>query len=182
MKMVKSYTQKKYANKNKQPVPHEIRQLSNAATDYIKHWTNQELVKLHREEKSPLCIPLKNGYRVGLYNLTVYPNKTCEVYTPTGDLVHRFENKISAILYTIYTIKNKLWVADELLLWDKEINKNYIDMLNLRRIVDAASQRGDYTVVDSRMARLEIAETKLSFAREKILAIHRTAKLNKVWE
>jgi len=69
-----------------------------------------------------------------------------------------------------------------LLMWDREINKNYIDMLNLRRIVDAARKRGDYTVVDSRTARLEIAETKLNFAREKISAIHRTAKLNKVWE
>ena len=180
--MVKSYTQKKYAKKNKTPVPHEVKELTNAATDYIKHWTNREIGKLHRDEKTPICIPVKNGYRVGLYHLTVYPNRTCAVYDHNREFVHCFESKVSAVLYTIYTIKNRLYIADELLLWDREINKNYADMLNLRRIIEAARKREDYNVVDSRLARFEVAETKLNFAREKIAQIHRIAKLNKVWE
>jgi hypothetical protein len=177
--MVKSRTQKKF---NKKLPTATLTDLTNVTTDYIKHWTNQEIGRLQREENKILCIPTKNGYRVGLYNLTVYPNKTCEVRDRNRELVHCFESKISAILFAIYTIKKNYWTADELLLWDREINKNYVDMLNLRRIIQEARKRKDYVIVDSRNARLEIAETKLDFARDKISKLHKTAKYYKVWE
>jgi hypothetical protein len=176
--MAKSHTQKKYAK----PAKHELRAVSNAATDYIKQWTERELGKIQQEQISPVCIPVKNGYKIGLYTLTVHPNKTCDVYNHCNEFIHRFENKVSAILYTIYTIKHKYYNADDLLLWDKEINKNYIDMLNLRRIIETANKNKDYATVDIRTARLEIAETKLTLAREKISNLHKTAKYYKIWE
>jgi hypothetical protein len=98
------------------------------------------------------------------------------------EFVHRFETKISAILYTIYTIKNKYYQADELLFWDREINKNYTDMLALRNTIEKARQRGDYVTVDTRMPRLEVAENRLTLARDKILKMHKTAKYYKIWE
>jgi len=178
MKMAKSHTRKKSNNLE----PKEVRAISNAATDYIKQWTNRELGKIQQERTSPLCIPVKNGYRIGLYSLKVYPNKTCDVTNPTGDFVHRFDTKISAILYTIYTIKNRLFNADEILTCDKEINKCYTDMLSLRNTVEKARQRQDYVTVDTRMPRLEIAESRLNLARDKISKLQRTAKYYKIWE
>jgi hypothetical protein len=55
-------------------------------------------------------------------------------------------------------------------------------MLNLRRIIEGARQRKDYVTVDSRQPRLEIAEARLTFARDKISKLHKTAKYYKVWE
>jgi hypothetical protein len=178
MKMAKSNTRKKYVKKRSSPIPTEVV----AAADYIKKWTTRELSKLQTEKSAPLCIPVNNGYRIGLYYLTVNPNKTCDVQNPTREFVHRFENKISAILYTIYTTKKQYWKADEILTCDKEINKCYTDMLNLRHVIECARQRKDYITVDTRQARLEIAETGLTIARDKMQDLHRDAKLAKVWE
>jgi hypothetical protein len=182
--MAKSRTRKKY---NKKASPHpvtsrEIQDISVSATDYLKRWTSRELHKIQQEQKSPLCIPLKNGYKIGLYQLTVYPNKTCEVFDPNKELVHTFDNKVSAILFTIYTIKKQYYIADDLLLWDKEINKNYIEIVNYRRIIESARRRSDFVTVDTRMPRLEMAETRLNLARDKISKIHKTAKYYKIWE
>ena len=179
MKMAKSHTRKKF---DKTPKPSEVRQLTNIATGYLKHWTNRELNKIQQSTKSPLCIPVNNGYKIGSYLLTVHANKTCDVYNHLRELVHCFDSKVSAILYTIYTIKQQYYQADEVIRWDKEINKNYIDMLNLRRIIEIAVKKKDYLTVDTRQARLEIAETKLTFAQEEISKLHRTAKYYKVWE
>jgi len=178
MKMAKSHTQKKSAN----PAKNEIRAVSNAATDYIKQWTERELGKIRQEQTSPVCIPVKNGYRIGLYHLTINPNKTCDVLNPNREFVHRFEGKISAILYTIYTIKNKLYNAEEIIQCDQEINKCYTDMISLRNAIEKARQRKDYVTVDTRMPRLEIAETRLNLARDKISKLHKTAKYYKIWE
>ena len=99
----------------------------------------------------------------------------------TDTLIHRFDNKISAILYTIYTIKRQFKTANDILVCDKEINKCYTDMLALRSTIERARQRQDYVTVDTRMPRLELAETRLTLARDKISKIHKTAKYNKVW-
>jgi hypothetical protein len=178
MTMVKSHTRKKYAK----PANEEIRAVSNAATDYIKQWTARELGKIQQAQTSPLCIPVSNGYKIGQYRLTTHPNKTCEVYDHNHELVHIFENKISAMLYTVYTIKRRYQSADEIMVLDKEINKNYTDMLSLRHGIEAARKNKDYLLVDSRLARLEIAETKLTIARRKVSQIHLYAKLAKVWD
>jgi len=181
--MVKSYTRKKFVNKkatNKSP--DQVTQLTNQATDYIKQWTQRELGKLQENQDTSICIPTNTGYKIGLYNLRVYPNKTCELFDRNGELVHVFENKISAILYTIYSIKKRYWLADNILRIDTEINKHYTDMLALRRGIVHATLEKDYVALDSRQNRLEIAERELGLARAKIAQIHRTAKLNKVWD
>ena len=178
MKMARSRTRKKSVS----PPNSQIRKLSNVATDYIKQWTERELGKLHATEKSPVCVPVKHGYKIGLYHLHVNPNKTCDVQDHNREFVHRFESKISAILYTIYTIKKQYWLADQILYWDREINKHYTDMLALRHNMEQARKRKDYNALDIRQSRLEIAENKLNLARDRILKMHKTAKYNKVWE
>lgn len=180
--MAKSNTRKKFAKKPKQPSPNEITQVTDLATDYIKHWTRTELGKLQKNRDTSICIPVKNGYKIGLYNLKIHPNKTCDVIDANGELVHTFDNKISAVLYTIYTIKRKYWISDEIMSLDKEINKNYVDTLTLRRGIELARANNDYFKVDIKQARLEVAQKKLELFKDRIAAIHRTAKLNKVWE
>ena len=182
MTMVKSHTRKKFAKKPNQPSAHEITQVTDLTTAYIKHWTRNELGKLQENRDTSICIPVKNGYKIGLYNLKVHTNKTCDVIDANGELVHTFDNKINAVLYTIYTIKRRYWVSDEILALDKEINKNYVDALTLRRGIELARANKDYFKVDVKQARLEIAEKKLELFKDKMAGIHRTAKLAKVWE
>ena len=177
MKMGKSSIKKRY---NK--VPPELVQTIDFAADYIKSWTNREIGRIRTSNQTPVIIPTNNGYRVGNYRLHVLQNKTCEVYNAHGDLMHSFDSKVSAVLFTIYTTKCHYRGADEILLWDKEINKHYTDVLSLRRGVERAVKLKDYESADIRQSRLEIARNKLDFARVKISKIHMQAKYNKVWE
>ena len=129
-----------------------------------------------------MCIKIKGGYKVGLYRLTVHADKTCVVYSPNDELINIFDNSVSAILYCTFMIKLKFNIADKLLALDKEINKNYIDVLALKRTIRLAVQKKDYETVDIRNARLEIAQQQLTFARESVSKIYRHAKYNKIWD
>jgi hypothetical protein len=55
-------------------------------------------------------------------------------------------------------------------------------MLALRNTIEKARQRRDYATVDTRLPRLEVAENRLTLARDKILKMHKTAKYYKIWE
>ena len=176
--MAKSSTRKKFVKKPKQTIPKEVV----AATDYIKQWTRNELGKLQQNRDTSVCIPVKNGYKIGLYNLRVSSNKTCEVFDYNNESVHVFKDKVSAVLYTIYTIKKRYWIAEDILRLDQEIIKNYMDVLSMRRCLEGSRTRKDYVSVDITEARLNIAEARLAIATEKMQSIHRTAKLAKVWE
>ncbi len=176
--MAKSRTRKK---SKLQRQPAVTRQFVNLATDYIKQWTQKELAKIQTQE-NPVCVPIKNGYLVGRYKLLVNANKTCDVLDHNQEFVHRFENKISAVLWSIYSTKRQYYQADEIVRWDTEINKNYTDSLTLRRCLEKARERKDYVTADIKQSRLEIAETRLNLAREHISKIHKTAKYYKVWE
>jgi hypothetical protein len=161
-------------------MPPEVGMLVDAAAGYIKHWTQQELAKI--TSSSPICIPLHDGYKIGTYTLTVNKNKTCRVEDINREFTHTFDNKISAILYTVYSIKNNLTTANEILVLDKEINKNYTDILAMQSRLNRAKAKKDYETVDIRQARIEFAENQLESARDKISKIHKRAKYFKVWE
>ena len=180
--MAKSHTRKKFVKQ--QPVvetPSKLKQVTSATTDYIKQWTQRELAKMQQEESITICLPTDDGYRIGQYRLRVHKNKTCDVLDHNLEFVHRFEDKISAILYVIYTLKKRYYKADEILSLSTEINKCYVDMLSFRWAVESAHKRKDFVAVDNRQARLEIAENRLNIARSKLLKIHTEAKYNKVW-
>jgi hypothetical protein len=176
--MAKSSTRKKF---NKTPPKSVTREISTLATAYVKQWTQKELGRL-QQQQNPICIPTNTGYKIGLYSLVVNSNRTCELFDHNSELVHVFDTKINAVLYTIYTIKHKYWVSDQILTLDKEINKNYVDAQTLRRGIQLAQDLKDFYKVDIKQARLEIAEKKLELARDKISKIYKTAKYYKVWE
>lgn len=174
--MAKSRTRKK---SHKDSMPPEVSQIVDLAAGYISHWTNKELARM--SQVTPLCILTKTGYKIGLYKLVVNKNKTCEVHNPNKEFVHTFDNKISAVLYTIYTIKNNIKKATEIIELDREINKNYMDVLAMKGSQSRARAKKEYDIVDIRQSRLEIAQKQLEIARDKILKIHTYAKYNKVW-
>ena len=128
-----------------------------------------------------MCIPVENGYRIGSYRLRYYPNKICEVWDDGKYLVHTFGDKVSAVLYTIYTIKQNLTLAHDILRLDQVINKHYTDIVYFRRCAQAAEKRKEYGVADARMARIDLAQRKLQEAQAELARIHRVAKANKVW-
>lgn len=177
--MARLHTRKKFVKNPKETSP--VKQFTNIATDYIKQWTQKELSKLQENKDTSICIPTKDGYKIGLYTLQVYPNKTCDVYNHNSELVHTFESKVSAVLYTIYTIKRQYSSADKILNLDTVINKNYTDMISLRRGVESARKLGDFVALDVRQIKLDIAISQLTHAREQMAKIHRHAKFAKVW-
>jgi len=181
--MAKSPTRKKFTKRRPAvESPSQLKQVTAATTDYIKHWTQRELAKMQKEESTPICIPTDDGYRIAHYRLKTYPNRTCDVLDHNLEFVHRFEDKISAILYVVYTLKKRYYQADQILVLSTEINKCYADMLSLRWAAEAARKRLDFVAVDNRQARLEIAENRLKIARDRISKIHKEAKYLKVWE
>jgi hypothetical protein len=163
-------------------MPPEARAEIDLVSNYIKDWTKREISRIHQTEKSPICIPIDRGYRIGLYRIETADKKYYSVYNPNQELVHTFESRISAVLYTIYTIKQKYSMADNILQTDREINKNTIDIMSMRRCIERAKKQQDYDIVDIRMARVEIAEALLLQARDNLSKIHRHAKYNKVWD
>jgi hypothetical protein len=176
--MAKSRTRKKSAKNNLSP---EVTEIADAATGYIKFWTTRELWRMQQQQQTPICLPTKNGYKIGIYTLKINKNQECEVFDINQESVHTFNSKVSAILYTIYTIKNKLVKAWEILELDKEINKNYADVQAMRRSQRCARDKKDYEAVDIRQARLDIAQKQLELAQDKISKIHLHAKYTKVW-
>lgn len=178
--MAKSRTRKKQS-KPLPPMPPDARQQVDAVADYIKDWTYRELAKLQHKERKPICIPTNRGYKIGLYSLEMNPNKTCDLYDANKDLVHTFDSKVNAVLYTLYTIKNFLNKAQEIIELDSEINKHYADIKALQHRQNVAKTRKEYDIVDIRAARLDIITQKLDLAKNKLLKIRLHAKYNKVW-
>lgn len=178
--MAKLRTRRRFAKKEKVYVPPEISREIEQTAQRIKHFTNRELNTL-QQNQNPLCIPIENGYRIGNYRLRCFPNKSCEVWEDSQHLVHTFRDKVSAVLYTIYTIKHNIHLAQEIRYLDESINKNYTDIVHLRRVANAAEKRGEYSIADTRRARIDIAECRLREAQAELARIHRIAKLNKVW-
>lgn len=162
-------------------MPSEVREITDLVTDYVKFWTSRELGKLQRD-RTPICSTTGTGYKIGNYNLIVNKNKTCEVRDHYDEYIHLFESKVSAVLYAIYTIKNRIASAEEILRIDQEINKHYVDVQAMSRSQERARAKKDYETVDIRQARLELAQQNLEEARNKISKIHRHAKYYKVWE
>jgi hypothetical protein len=176
--MAKSRTRKK---SDKDKMPQEVSQMVDLAADYIQHWTKTELNKIQNSQ-SPICIPIKSGYKIGHYTLKTYSNKKCDLFDSDEKLIHTFEDKRSAVLYTIYTIKKQYKTADNIRSLDIEINKNYTDTQAWQNHIAKARKRKDYDTVDIRQSRLEIAEKCLSHARNEISKIYLTAKYNKIWD
>ena len=162
-------------------MPPEARKVVDAVADYIKDWTYRELATLQHKERKPICIPTNKGYKIGLYSLVMHSNKTCDLINPNKELVHTFDSKVNAVLYTLYTIKNYLNKAQEIIELDSEINKHYADIKALRHRQNVAKIRKEFDIFDIRAARLDIITQKLELAQNKLSKIRLHAKYNKVW-
>ena len=175
--MAKSRTKRKSAKDN---MPAEVSKFVDGAADYIQHWTRTELHRI--QSQLPICVHIKSGYLVGPYTLKITQGKKCEVYNKSQELIHTFEDKRSAVLYAIYSIKRRYKTADNILNLDTEINKNYADIQAWNNHIAKARKRQDYDTADIRQARLEIAEKTLEYTRSEISKIHLTAKYTKIWD
>jgi hypothetical protein len=151
------------------------------ATRQIKNWTTQEITHLHKVDRTPVCVPTSDGYRIGLYKLNCQDNRY-RLYDASQIFVHEFDSKASAVLYAIFSIKNNVIKAAEILDLDQDINKNYMDVVMLSRRITGLQRQNDWTGAEIREYRLEIAQRRLEALRDKISKIHRSAKYNKIWD
>jgi len=151
------------------------------ATRQIKNWTRQEITHLHQVDRTPICMPTSDGYRIGLYKLTCTDHRY-RLYDADQMFIHEFDSKASAVLYAIHLIKDNIHKATEILDLDQDINKNYMDVLMLRRKIAGLQRQSDWISAEIREYRLEIAQRRLEALRDKISKIHRSAKYNKIWD
>jgi hypothetical protein len=171
--MAKSSTRKK---SGKSQVSSELKQLTDLATNYIKDWTERELGR-----HSSACIAIKNGYRIGLYKILSNNVKMWDVLNGHGEVVHTFDSKVSAILYTLYTIKGRYATADRLRHLDLELNKHYMDIMSTRNVMEKCRKNKDFEAYDIRRSRLDLSEKLFEIVKNDIAEMHRIAKFNKVW-
>jgi hypothetical protein len=176
--MAKSFTRKKSNNQ----LPQEVVEHLDQFTDYVSFWTRHELHRIQQQIKTPLCLPIPNGFKIGNYTLKLHENRRCEVRNNNNEVVHMFDDKRSAVLYAIYSIQRKYKLADAILALDTEINKNTADVLAWKNNIVRAKQRNDYETVDIRIARLDIAQKDLEKAKINLSKIYLTAKYNKIWD
>jgi hypothetical protein len=172
--MAKSSTRKKSSKTQVYP---ELKEMTDIAANYIKHWTEKELLKYN----SSVCIPIKNGYRIGLYKILSNNVKMWDVLNGHGDIIHSFDSKVSAVLYTIYTIKRRYKTADRLVHLDTELNKHYMDIMSTRNVMEKCRKNKDYEAYDIRRSRLDSSEKMFEIVKNDISEMHRVAKFNKVW-
>jgi len=161
-------------------MPQDISRMVDSAADYINHWTKTELTRIQRS--APICVPVKNGYKIGAYKLIVGKNNQCAVYDQFNELKHTFENKRSAVLYVIYNLKRQYKTADNILKLDIEINKNYTDIQAWRNCMRSAKIKKDFDTMDIRQSRLDLAEKQLELAQSDLSKIYLMAKYNKIWD
>jgi 23S rRNA U2552 (ribose-2'-O)-methylase RlmE/FtsJ len=126
-------------------------------------------------------VPTSDGYRIGLYKLNCQDNRY-RLHGADQMLIHEFDSKASAVLYAIFSIKNNITKAAEILDLDQDINKNYMDVVMLSRRITGLQRQSDWIGAEIREYRLEIAERRLEALRDKISKIHRSAKYNKIWD
>jgi hypothetical protein len=177
--MAKQRTKRK---SNKQPMPAEVSAVINLATDYIANWTKTELYKIEADSNTPICVSIPGGFKIGQYFIQVESTKRCIVLNSFKEHIHTFQDKRSAVLYTLHLVKRQYKAADQIVVLDDEINKNYTDVQIWRTRIAKARQRKDYEVVDIRNARLRVAEKHLEIARDNLSKIYLSAKYNKIWD
>jgi len=169
-------------SKPKTPATSKITEIdAEQATRQIKNWARQEITHLHQVDRTPVCVPTSDGYRIGLYKLNCQDNRY-RLHGADQIFIHEFDSKASAVLYAIFSIKNNITKAAEILDLDQDINKNYMDVVMLSRRITGLQRQSDWIGAEIREYRLEIAERRLEALRDKISKIHRSAKYNKIWD
>ena len=164
-----------------EPTPRIAQIDAEQATRQIKNWTKSEITHLHKVNRTPVCVPTSDGYRIGLYKINCQDNRY-RLYDADQQFIHEFDSKASAVLYAIYVIKNNVQKATEILDLDQDINKNYMDVVMLSRKIAGLQRQADWIGAEIREYRLEIAERRLESLRDEISKIHRSAKYNKIWD
>jgi hypothetical protein len=182
--MAESHTRKKSTTSHKKR-PYTVKQL-NAVTDlvsdYLTQWTKEESRRLLHTESTPLIISVKNGYKVGRFNITVNPGQVWTVTDINNEKPIDFAEKRSAVLYCIlYQTKNYIQ-AQNILIKDQTYSKLHTDFLYYEHCIRRAIKRGDMFVVDVTVARYGDTKHKLEVAKNDLQKTLNQAKYIKIWE
>jgi hypothetical protein len=180
MKTVKYTTTKK--SKNKQgPLPAEVAVIADLASTYIASWTKKELQRLQHDIK-PICVPIKGGYIVGKYTIKKLDTEQWRVFDQDHAKIQDFYYKQGAILFAIYSSKNHLITAKELLSLDAEFTKHDNDIRMYKYSIDRAIANKNYFLYDKLISRLDVSKKKKELANEGLQRLFNKAKYYKIWE
>ncbi len=190
--MARSHTRKKYTRTKKSPAcslekqeqekfSREIEQGIRTTNARLKSLAQRELEQ-QQASRTPVCIPVADGYRIGLYYVKQIDTNGFKVLDRNSELVYEFSDKITAVLYVIYTVQGKIQSAQELQDLDREINTQKVNIRQMNHAVRIAKANKNYSMLDIRIARLDDAVAKLTIATERLCALHHRAKINKVWQ
>lgn len=182
MKTGKYTTTRKSKNKKqKEKLPPEIAAVADVASTYIASWTKRELQRLQQETK-PICFPVKDGYIVGKYTVKKLPTEQWRVTDVDNLHIHDFYYKLGAILYAIFSSKNQLVSAKEVLTLDVEFSKHDNDIRMYRHSITRAASNKNYFLYDKLVARLDVSRQRKEIAGAELQRIFNKAKFYKIWE
>lgn len=172
--MAKSYTKRKFAEVN------QVKMVAEAASTYVRHWTQQEARKLLKQEI--LIIPASWGFQVGKYAVKT-TQQGWRVEDPAGELINNFTSKRSAVSWCVLYQTNRFQISERLLTQDIRLSKLVQDQTNYTYNKQQARKKSDYFTVDVLAARLAETEGFLDLAKIDLEKTLNSAKyLKGIWE
>ena len=137
---------------------------------YLKNWTQQEIAKYRSE---PVVIPV-GDYRffVGSYQIAGLHQQCWAVSQFDDKHIHHFIDKVTAILYCMYSTRGIHGQAEKLLDLDSKLGKLDLDIKNYEATMQASSKRNDmlkYDIVLNRCINAKMQRRELNDILKKTL-------------
>lgn len=148
--------------------------------DVLREFTYQELYEILTKSKDPLIYAVnENEYALGRY-IVVKENEAWTVYTYLGDVEHRFQDKVSALLYSLLLMKNHLNLARRLVNADTHVfaDRNELTLYTVK--LHNANREKNSFKEELYAAKLSNARHKYAASKEELEETLKTAKYLKL--
>ena len=179
-------TRKKSNSVNEQHelTPEIIEKLASYTAKYITHWTCHELQKFLLMSKVPIClITGKDGSMiVGRFSMSFDANATVWMvqHILTG-VVLEFQQKQSAVFYCICYTSGRVFMAQDILTQDQQVNKIRTDLAQYEHRLTQKLKKHDNFGADVCRSRISDSRAQLKLYTSLLQKNIKRAKYLKVW-
>ena len=172
--MVASLTKKEYVAQAKTIVE--------ATARYLGEWTESQVQKLSITKHTPYIWPLgDNGYVIG-HCRVMYNHGYWQLQNTYQERVHTFDQKLSAVFYTLCEQKGYWKLAQSIKLLDGQALKLKNDIVYYEASVNRAVKNKKFENAEIWRSRLKNAQLQLKSANLQLQKSLTSAKYIKYWE
>lgn len=172
--MVASATKKEYAKQAKMVI--------DATARFLGEWTEHQVHALAINNKTPYIWPLgKSGYAIGNRRI-MSDHGYWQLQDTYHEKIHVFDDKLSAVFYSLCEQKGYTKLSESILLADSEVLKLKNDVIHYEASMDRAIKNKKSDSISIWQARLFDAKLKLKTARNQLQKSLTSAKYIKYWE